>query len=204
MKKLLLLGALLTIGATSFALDQALNLGTGPNTPGGPAANEVGLHLISRGNVIAPGSGEYMLVINPTSNNVAGGDTLVFEFVDLVPGTTREVDGTFEAKIYKEDGKGNSEEVIFDTALKNAFSTEFRNQVDGSKISAPIVITDVGNLTYSVVNSFPDNTTYEGVITAKMEVNKNATEGTFEHAFADVIVKLGNDVTIGNPATNMP
>lgn len=215
MKKLLLLGALLVVGATSFSAiasptpdtDQTASFGDGASA----TTKSVGLNLITRGDVIAPQDGEFMLVISPTVNGGTDGKSIEFNFQNLIPGETRKVQGGFEAKIIEgAAGAGNDTDVKLTDEQKATFSTLFSvNGTEKDTQSIKLAVNDtttkakLGDLTYSVSSSFAgDSIRYVGVVEAEVAVLGNASAGSFMNSEADVVVKV-TDLTL-KPAVGGP
>lgn len=200
MKKLLLLGALLVVGATSFAYNQTDSLGVVSGQGTNSSEGEVGLFLVSKGSVVAPAENEYVLQIVPTKTSETSTDSIVFNFTDLAPGMTKVVDGAFEAKIIK-GGTSNSTEVVDipkDTDGSLMISSIL--QKNGADVGGVVDIdlmgatttTDVpvGKLTYTLTSQLADAKTYTGNIKAELAVNTDATSSTFNDSSAGVVVKV--------------
>lgn len=205
MKKLLLLGALLVVGATSFAYDQAFSLGATKDAAGmDPAehtsAGSVGLFLRSKGSVVAPAENEYILQITPTKTSETSTDSIVFDFTDLAPGVTKVVDGAFEAKILKGTVAG-TEEVDIPTNDSGDLVMTSVLQKNGKDVGGVVTVdlvgadtgttpVDVGTLTYTLTSQLSDTKTYTGNIKAELVVLNNAKSSTFNDSSAGVVVNV--------------
>lgn len=201
MKKLLLLGALLVVGATSFAYKQSESLGvvqdSGPaGTPPAVHSKEgsVGLMLVSKGSVVAPAENEYVLQIKPTKTAETSTDSIVFNFTDLTPGVRKSVDGGFEAKILKGTDAGTVEVEI--PAAEITSKLEVSGVAKGNtttinlKGATTTGLVDVGTLTYTLTAGLSDAKTYTGNIKAEVEVAGTATSSTFNDGTAAVVVTV--------------
>ena len=208
MKKLLLLGALLVVGATSFAYDQTKSLGktVDEGVGGTPVAENtkegsVGLYLRSKGSVVAPAENEYILQITPTKTSETSTDSIVFDFTDLAPGVTKVVDGAFEAKILKGNGTGaEAVDIPADHISANLQKngTDAGGVVDLEIMGATANTNEkVGTLTYTLTSQLTDTKTYTGNIQAKLVVNTDAKSSTFNDSSAGVIVKVTDDAFEG-------
>lgn len=112
MKKLLLLGALLVVGATSFSADtfgsavskseqNVILTKTTIAQSNDVYSGEAKLNLVAEGTIVAPGNDEYMLVIRPNKSSDPNASSIAFDFADLKPGEERTVTGGFTAQILK-------------------------------------------------------------------------------------------------------
>lgn len=197
MKKLLLLGALLVVGATSFAYNQTDSLGVVSAGGGSSTEGSVGLYLVAKGEVKAPATDEYMLQITPTITSENSTDSIVFAFTDLAPGVTKKVEGEFEAKIYLGSASGTTEVDI------PAGKISSKLQVNGADATGGIATVNlvgansegadpvnVGELTYTLNGQLTDTKTYTGKIEAELEVATTAKSSTFNDSSAGVVVTV--------------
>lgn len=210
MKKLLLLGALLVVGATSFAYDQAFSLGATKDdqtSPENTKAGNVGLFLRSKGSVVAPAENEYILQIAPTKTSETSTDSIVFDFTDLAPGVTKVVDGAFEARILKGTGAGTEEVDIPTNDSGNLVMTSVL-QKNGTDVGGVVTVdlvgantgatpVEVGTLTYTLTSQLSDAKTYTGNIKAELAVVDTAVSSTFNDSSAGVVVKVEADAFKG-------
>lgn len=210
MKKLLLLGALLVVGATSFAYNQVESLGIVKQSPDVGNPNEtatsfeksVGLYLVSKGNVVAPAENEYILQITPTKTSETSTDSIVFDFTGLVPGATKVVDGAFKAQIFK-GGTGSSDVVELPKDSNGDLMISSTLHVSGVDVGGSAVINlegavanpatptvPVGTLTYTLNAQATDTETYAGTINAEIKVADDAESSTFNDRSAAVVVTV--------------
>lgn len=185
MKKLLL-GALLIVGATAYA-GKGINLDASGNASGA-------LTIHSLGSVVDGGSSG-MLIIEATSAGLtADGSELSFDFGAVPINTTKELTGTFIAKVLKDGAVQN----LFETtnqgsAVKDDYimtvklyegATENTNKGKYSQNGVEVISTSgdgksVSKLFYQLRNdSQVINNIYEGTILAKLEAGSNP--GSFD------------------------
>lgn len=212
MKKLLLLGALLTIGATSFALDPQpvskqsviLKKDAAGNTFSGAAE----LQLITKGSVIAPGDGEYTLVITPTQSSELNKDSIAFNFADIRLGETAKMVGGFKAQIYGNDTTATAnpaglhlvkiktyedhittklEYLGTDTTVLKGTNGE---SITGIKLMDLTTSTNqLGTLNYALTTSYTDEETLTGEIVADV-IAGTTNSGSFRNMEAKVVVEV--------------
>lgn len=216
MKKLLLLGALLVVGATSFAYDQVKSLGvvsdsgTGGSNPDAVHSKEesVGLFLRSKGSVVAPAENEYILQITPTKTSETSTDSIVFDFTGLAPGVTKVVDGAFKAQIFKGKAGGEAELVNIPKDTDGSLMISSILQKNGADVGGVVEIdlmgatasadTEVGKLTYTLTSQLADAQTYTGNIKAELAVAADAESSTFNDSSAGVVVTVEAEAFKGN------
>lgn len=103
MKKLLLIGAMLIVGATSFsAVTEELTL-----TGADGAKTYLGtgrLPIESEGSIL-DSTGRVVLVVNPTDNAGTDGESLMFNFGAVGRGRAETLIGRFEAMVLKDNTK---------------------------------------------------------------------------------------------------
>lgn len=98
MKKLLLIGAMLIVGATSFSA-VTVNLGSGTTYTGTGR-----LPIESEGSIL-DSTGRVVLVVNPTDNAGTDGESLMFNFGAVGRGRAETLIGRFEAMVLKDNTK---------------------------------------------------------------------------------------------------
>lgn len=98
MKKLLLIGAMLIVGATSFSA-VTVDLGNGASYTGTGR-----LPIESEGNIL-DSTGRVVLVVNPTDNAGTDGESLMFNFGAVGRGRAEILIGRFEAMVLKDNQK---------------------------------------------------------------------------------------------------
>ena len=99
MKKLLLLGAMLILGATSFGY--TIELGDTPAEGSEKKYTGSGnLELRSRGNIIDP-TNKVLLVVKPTISAGADGTSLEFDFGRMTKKQSKSMVGEFTAEVFK-------------------------------------------------------------------------------------------------------
>lgn len=188
MKKLLMIGAILILGATSFAgVSVELSKDSAGTTYSGTGKMTVG----STGMAVE-GTDNGILVVTPTMSAGADGTSLEFSFGDLVKGTTSTATGRFTAEIIKADGIA----VALKNSIKSYLETADAPDADGTqtKISDITLTTsnaaDVGSLSYELTNKVNNNDkTYEGEIIAKVTADGEHT-GYFSDKSARVVVEV--------------
>lgn len=218
MKKLLLLGALLTIGATSFAENQTItgtlptsskyvSLGTVSQQGEKTKAGEAKLNLVAKGNVIAASANEYILVIRPTVTSEVNSDSIVFNFGDMTPGETKKMIGGYIAQVITSTD-GTNQQLLDLTGKEDFFSSKFMvgTEDKGLAVNDLTVIAsnndgnpdpdgnttavEIGDLSYRVSPSFDGKYSYVGEIEAEMVVLSTATAATFRNSAADIVVSV--------------
>lgn len=223
MKKLLL-GALLVVGATSFA---ASNVTTGdiagklptsnqnaflgnidPAGNGSTSEGSVSLDLITKGTVIAPAENDYYLVITPTLTYGPGTDSITFNFNDMTPGQTQSLVGKFKAEILTNDGTNNqlvNLKPIVDDGKISAYLTldgvtEEKAIRNLALISDVDGTTEVGDLNYALNTGLDGEYSFVGDVTAEVIIDNTAKSTTFRNIAADVVVKVeAGAITVTNP-----
>lgn len=193
MKKLLMIGAILVLGATSFAgvsveLDRKSNGGD----PATFSYEGTGKMTVGSTGMAVEGTNNGMLVVTPTMSAGADGTSLEFSFGDLVKGSTSTVTGRFTAEIIKEDGIA----VALKNSVKSYLETVDSPDVDGSQTRIQEIqltsgnANNVGKLSYELTNKVNNNDkTYEGEIIAKVTAD-GANTGYFSDKSARVVVEV--------------
>lgn len=195
MKKLLLLGAILTLGATSFGEVFQLTPGANPNE--NKYSGQGSLTLEATGSILAV-TDTPMLVLTP-KGAAGGGNTITFDFDSMVVGQTKTANGEFEAKIIVEKvntGSGGQKEVITLPVVDGTVTARLAEAgsvgADGTnELTLNLMdmgtTTQIGELKYNL--SFAPNTdkTYTGQIAAEVVASG---AGTFTNMDGRVEVKV--------------
>lgn len=219
MKKLLLLGALLVVGATSFSAVTAQptskqNVILKKADVGDTYSGEAELQLITKGTVVAPGDNQYMLVITPTQSSEMNNDSIAFNFADIKLGETSKMVGGFKAQIYG-NNKGNAEPTgvhlvdIKDYAEKITTKLEYLGtdkttqdagvdqvivdtsgkSITGIHLDDLVTGAKIGTLSYALTTGYTDDQTLEGEIVADITAG-TTNSGSFRNMEAKVVVKV--------------
>lgn len=193
MKKLLMIGAILVLGATSFA---GVSVELDKEQPGNTTYGGIGKMTVGSTGMAVEGTNNGMLVVTPTMSAGSDGTSLEFSFGDLVKGTTSTATGRFTAEIIKADGIP----VALKDSIKSYLETADSPDVNGNQTKiSDIQLTsgnakNVGKLSYELTNKVNNNDkTYEGEIIAKV-IADGANTGYFSDKSARVVV----EVTSGN------
>lgn len=188
MKKLLLLGAMLILGAVSFG-DSINEIEVGAD---GKGTGKGSLGLVARGSVVDIAS-KVVLEIIPTVNAGIDGTSLEFNFGDMLPGDSAVHTGKFTARVL------NNKVPV---SIGDKLTTEV---VDNGRTSNELKNTTgdvVGKIKYEKAGSsgFIDtDKTYEGVITSQINLNQDdKTKGTFYDTGAYVKINV-NALEITTP-----
>lgn len=188
MKKLLLLGAMLILGAVSFG-DSINEIEVGADSKG---TGKGSLGLVARGSAVDIAS-KVVLEIIPTVNAGIDGTSLEFNFGDMLPGDSAVHTGKFTARVL------NNKVPV---SIGDKLTTEV---VDTGRTSNELKNTTgdvVGKIKYEKAGSsgFIDtDKTYEGVITSQINLNQDdKTKGTFYDTGAYVKISV-NDLSISTP-----
>lgn len=196
MKKLLMIGAILVLGATSFAgVEVELNNTGGSNYSG------IGKMTVGSTGYAVEGANTGTLIVTPTMSEGADGTSLEFNFGNLVKGATGTANGRFKAEIVKEEG------VVL--PLDNKVSAKL--QIIGIGTDGGIAVTDkadkieniqlkggnsddaFGTLSYELTNKRENNAgkTYEAEVITTVKINDDAKYvGTFSDKTARVLVEV--------------
>lgn len=190
MKKLLLLGAMLIVGATSMA-DVIVDLGDGE----GGKANGVGyLPIVSQGEVVNV-KDKYFLRITPLSNIGSDGSSLLFNFGTLKSGDEKSLIGKFDVQVLKGGAKGEeTPQTLSASTVKVGFNKGDATDTDitdpsgitsitsdirlatngdgqGGGATAPII----GNIDYTLTGNFEGKTKYIGNVQADIRIKADGT-----------------------------
>lgn len=116
MKKLLLIGAMLIVGATSFsAVTEILTL---TETDGAKKYSGTGRLPIESEGSILDSTGRVVLVVNPTDNAGTDGESLMFNFGAVGRGRAETLIGRFEAMVLKDNQKVDISEAAITVKLE--------------------------------------------------------------------------------------
>lgn len=143
MKKLLLIGAMLIVGATSFSAKvYELTKSSGDGTSGNPSkwSGEGNMPINSTGTIL-DATGKAMLVITPLTNAGPDGESMLFDFGSVTRGKELKQIGKFTAEVItKKDGE------IVKSDLTNKVTVELyqgtKIGVDSGKRIAKFTVTD--------------------------------------------------------------
>lgn len=186
MKKLLLLGAMLILGAVSFG-DSVNEIEVGTN---GKGTGKGSLGLVARGSAVDIAN-KVVLEIIPTVNAGIDGTSLEFNFGDMLPGDSAVHTGKFTARVLNNKVPVN---------INGKLTTEVKEVSNDLKNTMGVV---VGKIKYEKTGAsgFIDtDKTYEGVITSKINLNNTeTTTGTFYDTGAYVKISV-NALEITTPA----
>lgn len=187
MKKLLLLGAILMLG--SFAYGSSVNEINGTEGRGS-------LGLITTGSAMDV-TNSVVLEVRPTLSAGIDGNSLEFNFGDLLPGASEVRTGKFKAQVLN---KGVPVVLSNNTLKVNVMGNngaEMEAQQD-LKNTAGVA---VGKILYSKAggSGFIDTgKTYEGIITSAVNINSDENaQGTFSDSGAFVKIQV-NQLEIPN------
>lgn len=189
MKKLLLIGAMLVLGASSFG---NVFVDLVEDTQGSSTYSGKGiLPVVSRGKIVKNVTTDVVtLVVEATTTTGADNNSLEFNFGRLTKGDSKVVLGGFQAKVYKGTGNSVKELKIIKSDGTSAISTEIINPTGDLKNLAQ---TNIGKITYTLspgsdLNN--DKTIYTGEIAAQLALNADTPLGRFEHNTSSLKVKI--------------
>lgn len=199
MKKLLFMGALLIVGATSFgAVSAEFSDNTGGNISQGSAT--ANLRLASRGTVIDT-TNKAILVVTPTVNAGSDGESLSFDFSSIVKGAEvpQTLEGKFTVEIWANDKKVSFGAAEVDASLSmvdgftaptNVQNTAIRgiklyDAADGTQATGK----EIGTLSYILSAVQTNDMTYTGTINASVKATET---GSFNDKSAMVTVAVTN------------
>ncbi len=204
MKKMLLIGAMLILGAVSFGKDYILQE-TSPKEYDGKAT----MKLIVDGKAISPVEGAYLEIV-PVMSKGPNGTSLEFRFGDLRPGEVAVTEGSFYAEVKeyttKQQGGGLDENKLKFTsvATSNAGMTagqiyvglkqgaSYANKQD-SNVSVAASGKKDATITYELLGTSGltgNNDRYEGYIKSTVAVADDATTGDFYDTGVALVVKV--------------
>lgn len=192
MKKLLLIGAMLIVGASSFG-DVLIKLNE-TNKPAGQKkvySGEGNLPIISRGNIIKT-TGRVTLIVEPITTTGADNTNLEFQFGKLLKGESKVQLGEFRARVLKD----NAEIPILKGDKTSAITSEIMNE--GTKMSAPVPVknvnkTEIGTIFYQLSSGSGltnENKSYIGKVSAQIALKENTEVGSFTHNTSSVKIKV--------------
>lgn len=195
MKKLLFMGALLIVGATAFGavateFSGGNESGSGTIKVTGASAN-ANLRLTARGNVV-DSTNTPVLVITPTVNAGADGESLTFDFSGVVKNRPQTLQGKFTAEIFYKDQPMAFGTAVVDTTLSLADGVTEPSPSDdfaitGIKLNDTSKGTEIGTLSYTLTGTQTNNFVYTGMINATV----NASDvGSFNDKSAVVTVSV--------------
>ena len=191
MKKLLLLGAMLILGATSFGY--TIELGDTPSAGMDKTYTGNGnLELRARGNIIDP-TNKVLLVVKPTISAGADGTSLEFDFGRMTKNQSKSMVGEFTAEVFK--GGGASNTTLTPVPLENSnmvvningngATGEGQNQTLKKELYSSSQGTDgnrkeIGTVVYTINPSsgVQGEYTYRGRLTTEVSLGIKSVDGT--------------------------
>lgn len=200
MKKMLLIGAMLVLGATSFG-QRVADLGTGTGSKTGGTK----LDIMVRGEVVD--QNKHVLVISPITNAGADNNTIEFNFGAMPLGSTSTMVGRFKAEVFKGGEHGIPIALTGSTINVGVVGTADSNSTDQSKINLNLTSIendvngtgkDLGDLTYELSTGANGNNglvnadkTYEGTVTATVTMGTTNT-GNFHNSQGKLNIAISN------------
>lgn len=200
MKKMLLIGAMLVLGATSFGQRVAdLGTGTGPKTGG------TKLDIMVIGEVVD--QNKHVLVISPITNAGADNNTIEFNFGAMPLGSTSTMVGRFKAEVFKSGDHSTPIALTGSTINVGVVGTADSELTNQSKINLSLTSIendgtgngkDLGDLTYELSTGANGNNglvnadkTYEGTVTATVTMGTTNT-GNFHNSQGKLNIAISN------------
>ena len=205
MKKILLIGAMLVLGAVSFGKDYILQE-TSTKTYDGKAT----MKLIVDGKAISPVEGAYLEIV-PVMSKGPNGTSMEFRFGDLKPGEVAVTEGSFYAEVKEYTPKLQPDSGFDENKLKFTSvatsnigmtagqiyvglkkGTNYANKQDSSVSVAASGKADA-TITYELLGTSGltgNNDRYEGYIKSTVAVAKAATTGDFYDTGVALVVKV--------------
>lgn len=214
MKKLLLLGAMLIVGATSMANITILDKASTGETYSGTGY----LPITSTGEIINVNNKVYLKIL-PVSNIAPDGSSLLLDFGKMKAGEKKTVVGKFTAQVFKGGASGaETVQKIDNTKLKYGFdkgtgeadSNIDKNTQANSTISLAVtsgtgtgVAKDMGDIDYTLTGTFEGETKFIGTVQAVATIEKGGLAdeennvGTFIDRTKNVAIVI-KDLTVGS------
>jgi hypothetical protein len=207
MKKLLLIGAMLVVGATSFSNNLLIKLNEDTGTSQQPVkySGEGVMEIGSRGKIMSPAENDIVLIVRPAVSTGADHQALAFDFDLLGRKDTKIVQSEFIAEVAKADASGNLTllPIVKDANGTSAISATVKNgqlqalyNMKNEKIgSIKYVLSDMSGLA-------PDKLSYVGRVKAEVATGRDETGapitssngstplGKFSHSLATINVKV--------------
>lgn len=197
MKKMLLIGAMLIVGATSFG-QRVADLGTADSSP---KTGGTKLDITVRGEVVD--SSKNILVITPLTNAGADDNTIVFNFGTMALGSSSTLTGKFKAEVFKANDhtnpislSGSTIKVGLGNTADSTDSTTKKINLNLTSIETNTSNNDLGDLTYELSTGSTGNNglvnadkTYEGVVTATVTMH-NSNTGNFYNSQGKLNVEI--------------
>lgn len=202
MKKMLLIGAMLVLGATSFGQRVAdLNLDKQTSKYSGGTK----LDIMVRGEVVD--QNKHILVISPITNAGADNNTIEFNFGAMPLGSTSTMVGRFKAEVFKGGEHGTPIALTGSTINVGVVGAADSYETSQSKINLNLtsienggtgVGKDLGDLTYELSTGANGNDglvnadkTYEGTVTATVTMGTTNT-GNFHNSQGKLNIAISN------------
>lgn len=199
MKKMLLIGAMLVLGATSFA-ERIADLGDGTSA----ATGGTKLDVVTRGEVV-DGTKKHLLIITPTVSAGADGTSLEFDFGNMKKGSSSTLTGKFTAVVQK---KGTTDLIpltgsTITVAINGGTAIggdDKRKQFDlmSAEVDTNGAQKNLGSLVYELGQGSEGTNglinadkTYEGKVSATVSLDKTNT-GNFYHNGGRIDFSISN------------
>lgn len=200
MKKMLLIGAMLIVGATSFG-QRVADLGAADSSP---KTGGTKLDITVRGEVVD--SNKNILVITPLTNAGADDNTIVFNFGTMALGSSSTLTGKFKAEVFKSRNHKDPISLTGSTIKVGIGKTADDADTSQSKVKLTLLSIenngsgttgkDLGDLTYELSTGSTSNNglvnadkTYEGVVTATVTMDASNT-GNFYNSQGKLNVEI--------------
>lgn len=187
MKKYLL-GALLVIGATSFAAVAVPVTGSGSSD--GTASADLPVKVVGK---VLDSATKKVLVVTPMQNAGVSSGSLQFDFGNLIEGQDQKLDGTFKVEVMQ---SGAAVALTTDPKATLVVGTTSGNDSKKATVKVGTVdSTDADDvtLTYTLSNlAKQSDNSYLGTLTVAAKVEANADSGTFIDTSVGVKVKVDN------------
>lgn len=208
MKKILLIGAMLVLGAVSFGKDYILQE-TSTKTYDGKAT----MKLIVDGKAISPVAGAYLEIV-PVMSKGPNGTSMEFRFGDLKPGEVAVTEGSFYAEVKEYNSKGDTApntlkfnsvsqvanpkgdgEIYVGLRKGGALAETATSEVYTAASSGTASGTPDATITYDLLGTSGltgNNDRYEGYIKSTVAVADDATTGDFYDTGVALVIQVSN------------
>ncbi len=204
MKKLLLIGAMLVVGATSFSNNLLIKLNEDTGTSQQPVkySGEGVMEIGSRGKIMSPANNDIVLIVRPAVSTGADHQALAFDFDLLGKKDTKIVQSEFIAEVAKADASGN---LTLLPIVKDGGASAISATVENGQLQALYNMKNekIGSIKYVLSDMSglaPDKLSYVGRVKAEVATgrdeagveiaNGNTPLGKFSHSLATINVKV--------------
>lgn len=204
MKKLLLIGAMLVVGATSFSNNLLIKLNEDTGTSQQPVkySGEGVMEIGSRGKIMSPANNDIVLIVRPAVSTGADHQALAFDFDLLGKKDTKIVQSEFIAEVAKADTSGN---LTLLPIVKDGGASAISATVENGQLQALYNMKNekIGSIKYVLSDMSglaPDKLSYVGRVKAEVATgrdeagveiaNGNTPLGKFSHSLATINVKV--------------